>query len=81
MKKEFKIYLEVFGIAIDENGSKSKVGMQITIGESGNDIPYEEFTANMDKSQLLNWLGLKGLSEYEITILTPKEYEERYLLD
>jgi len=63
------------GMAYDEQGNPSSIGMQITIGESLEKIPYEELTKNIKIDAVASMLKV---DPEEITIITPEEYDERY---
>ena len=74
-----RICLEINGVAEDDQGNPCPAGLQITLGETDEEIPYEELTKDLDISKLLAGAGLSSFAKPEdVTIITPEEYDERY---
>ena len=69
------IYLEIAGMAQDEQGNPQPVGVKISIGESKKEIPYDELTHNLNISAIAKTLDVQP---EDVAIITPEEYEERY---
>ena len=63
------------GLAHDEQGNHSPVGAQITIGESLQEVPYEELAKDVKIDAVASMLKV---DPEQITIITPAEYDERY---
>lgn len=72
---EANIYLEIAGMAQDDQGNPRPVGAKISIGESLKDIPYEELTHNLNVNAIAEMLNVKPEA---ITIITPEKYDEGY---
>lgn len=70
-----RVCFEVADIATDEHGNLKPVGVQICLGESVNEIPYEELIKHVDIEKVA-YLFLVPPSR--LTIITPQEYDERY---
>lgn len=51
------------------------VGVEITIGESLNEVPYEELVKCVKIDSVASMLRA---NPEHITIITPEEYDERY---
>lgn len=66
---------EIAGMAADENGNPAPAGLQITLGESIKEIPYEELIKSADLEAIAVMFHAKP---EDITIITPQEYDERY---
>ena len=66
---------EVANMAIDENGHPAPAGLQICMGESVKEWPYEDLIANVDINKVA---ALVHRDPRDITIITPQEYDERY---
>lgn len=66
---------EIAGMAIDENGRPAPAGLQICLGESVKEWPYEDLTAHVDIDKVA---ALVHVDPAAITIITPEEYDERY---
>lgn len=66
---------EVADMAIDENGRPASAGLQICLGESVKEWPYEDLTSHIDISKVAAMLHVDPAA---ITIITPQEYDERY---
>ena len=66
---------EIAGMAEDENGNPAPAGLQITLGESLKEIPYEELKKSADIEAIAVMFHVKP---EDITIITPQEYDERY---
>ena len=66
---------EIAGMAEDENGNPAPAGLQIVLGESTKEWPYEELMKNHDIEALAVMFHVKP---EDITIITPQEYDERY---
>lgn len=72
---EANIYLEIAGMAQDDQGNPRPVGAKISIGRSLKEIPYEELTHNLNVNAIAEMLNVQP---EDIAIITPEEYEERY---
>ena len=66
---------EIAGLAEDENGNPAPAGLQIVLGESVKEWPYDELMKNHPTDALARLLNVKL---EDITIITPEEYDERY---
>ena len=66
---------EIAGMAADENGNPKPAGLQITLGESLKEIPYEELMKSADIEAIA---VMFNVNPEDITIITPEEYDERY---
>lgn len=66
---------EIAGMAADENGNPKPAGLQICLGESVKEWPYEDLIAHVD---INNVAALVHADPAAITIITPEEYDERY---
>lgn len=74
-----RVCFEIDGIAEDEQGNPCPAGLQITIGESEKEIPYEELIADIDIPAMLRGVGLGSIVKTEdVRVITPEEYDERY---
>lgn len=70
-----RVCFEVADIAADENGNLKPVGLQICLGESVKEWPYEDLINHVDISKVA---ALVNRDPKDITVITPKEYDERY---
>ena len=66
---------EIAGMAADENGNPAPAGLQITLGESVKEWPYEDLIANIDIEKVA---ATVHVDPSRLTIITPEEYDERY---
>ena len=66
---------EIAGMAADENGTPAPAGLQITLGESIKEIPYEELIKSADYEAIA---AMFHVQPDAITAITPEEYDERY---
>lgn len=66
---------EIAGMAQDVNGNPAPAGMQIVLGESPKEWPYEELMKDPPTDALARLLNVKP---EDVTIITPEEYDERY---
>lgn len=66
---------EVAGIAADEHGNPKPAGLQICLGESVKEWPYEDMIAHVDINKVADMVHVDPAA---ITIITPQEYDERY---
>ena len=66
---------EVAGMAADENGNPAPAGLQVCLGESVKEWPYEELIAHVDINKVA---ALVNVDPAAVTIITPQEYDERY---
>ena len=69
------IYLEIAGMARDDQGNPKPVGVKISIGESLKEIPYDILTHNLNLNAIAKTLDVQP---EDVAIITPEEYEERY---
>ena len=69
------IYLEIAGMAQDDQGNPKPVGVKISIGKSLEEIPYDDLTHNLNINAIAKTVNVKP---EDITIITPEEYDERY---
>ena len=70
-----RVCFEIAGMAADENGNPAPAGLEITLGESEKEIPYEELAKAADIRAIANMINAKP---EDITIITTQEYDERY---
>ncbi len=78
---EAKIYLEIDGLAIDENNNPAPAGLCIKFEvPGGTKLPdYQELVQSVRKEGLLRMTGLDGLVEPDdINFITQEEYEREY---
>lgn len=74
-----RICFEIMGLSHDDDGNPCATGMEIEIGESEKEIPYEVLTKDINIPGILKMSLLDGYVKPEnVTIITPKEYDERY---
>lgn len=68
---------EIADVTCNESGQLVPMcyGVQIQIGESVNEWPYEDLIAHVD---INNVAALVHADPAAITIITPEEYDERY---
>lgn len=66
---------EIANMAVDENGQPAPAGLQIVLGESVKEWPYEDLMKDHPTDALA---GLMNIKPEDITIITPQEYDERY---
>lgn len=66
---------EIAGMAADEHGNPKPAGLQIMLGESVKEIPYDELIKCADIEALSVMFHVDPAA---ITIITPQEYDERY---
>ena len=66
---------EIAGMAADENGNPAPAGLQITLGESIKEVPYDELIKAADFDAIAAMFHVKP---EDITTITPEEYDERY---
>lgn len=66
---------EVADMAVDERGLPAPAGLQICLGDSLKEWPYEDLTAHIDISKVA---AMVHVDPAALTIITPKEYDERY---
>ena len=66
---------EIAGMAADEHGNPKPAGMQICLGDSLKEWPYEDLITHIDISKVA---AMVNRDPAAITIITPKEYDERY---
>lgn len=66
---------EIAGMAADENGNPKPAGLQICLGESVKEWPYEDLITHVDIDKVA---ALVNADPAAITIITPQEYDERY---
>lgn len=79
--KDVNLYLEVDGLAIDENGNDCPAGIKIKLGSLPDDM-YEEAIEKMNeaKPDIKSILSMIRLEEYAdvCRIITEEEYNEKY---
>ena len=66
---------EIADMAVDENGRPAPAGLEITLGESVKEWPYEDLIANVDIEKVAASIHV---DPRRLTIITPEEYDERY---
>lgn len=79
IKMDSIIYMEIMGIAEDENGDPVPTGMEINMGDisQGRKIPYDVLAEAINVPALLSNFGL-DLKPNDIKIITPEIYAEKY---
>ena len=70
-----RVCFEVAGIAADEQGNPKPAGLQICLGDSLKEWPYEDLTSRIDISKVA---AMVHVNPAAISIITPQEYDERY---
>lgn len=70
-----RVCFEVANMAIDENGSPAPAGLQICLGDSLKEWPYEDLITHVDISKVA---AMVHRDPRDITVITPQEYDERY---
>lgn len=66
---------EIANMAVDEKGQPAPAGLQIVLGESVKEWPYEDLMKDHPTDALAR---LMNVNPEDITIITPQEYDERY---
>lgn len=66
---------EVADMAVDENGRPAPAGLEITLGESVKEWPYEELISHVEIEKVA---AMVNVDPAAVTIITPQEYDERY---
>ena len=66
---------EIADMAVDENGNHAPAGLQICLGESVKEWPYEDLIAHVDIQKVAETVHV---DPSRLTIITPQEYDERY---
>lgn len=66
---------EIADMAADENGNPKPAGLQICLGESVKEWPYEDLITHVDIDKVADLIHADPAA---ITIITPQEYDERY---
>lgn len=73
------VYLEVDGLAVDENGKPAPAVIKLDFGELKKTVTYEEITKNLDIAKLFAAMpGLSALDPAKTHVITPEEYDKRY---
>ena len=55
------------------------VGLQLTIPDAKEDLPYEKLTQGLDLAAVLHEFGLDNIARPEdLRIITPEEFDEKY---
>lgn len=80
--KELKIYVEIMGLAEDENGNQDATGLSI----GGNMVPEDEYEEKMEEirqkvtiKDVLRFTGLgRFVEEKDCRFISQEEYEEKY---
>lgn len=80
--KDVNLYLEIAGLAIDEDDSACPAGIKVKLGSLPDD-KYEEAVEKMRreaKFDVEKILGMIGLEDYAdaCRIITEEEYNEKY---
>ena len=77
--KDVNLYLEIDGLAIDEDGNESSAGLKVKLGSLPDD-KYEEAMEQMKNADpdLKQILGMIGLEDYHARVITEEEYYEKY---
>ena len=74
-----RICMEVEGLSKDEQGNPAPAGLELDLGESKGEIPYEELTEGLNIPALLKVTFLDRFAKPEdVRIITPEDYDERY---
>lgn len=80
--KELKIYVEIMGLAEDENGNPDAAGLSI----GGGMVPEEEYEERIEEirqkvtiKDVLRIAGLEvNVEEKDCRFISQEEYEEKY---
>jgi len=67
---------EIADMAADENGNPAPAGLQIFLGESVHEWPYEDLIKHVVNLDLV--AEMVHVDPSRLTIITPQEYDERY---
>ena len=70
-----RVCFEVAGMAADEHGNPKPAGLQICLGDSLKEWPYDDLTSRIDISKVA---AMINRDPKDITVITPQEYDERY---
>lgn len=70
-----RVCFEIAGMAEDDQGHPAPAGMEVCMGESLKEYPYEKLTKGIDYDAIANLLHV---DRKDITVITPEEYDERY---
>lgn len=78
-KMDSIIYVEIMGMAADEDGYPAKAGMEINIGDisQGRKIPYDALVSAINLPALFAQFGL-DFDPNDIKVITPEVYSEEY---
>ena len=71
-----RVCFEVAGVAADEHGNPKPAGLQICLGESVRERPYEDLIKHVVNLDLV--AEMVHVDPSRLTIITPQEYDERY---
>lgn len=76
---EIRICFEVTGIAETEDGVPCPAGLQITIGETEQEINYTELVKDVNVPAVLKMAFLQDYIKPEnVRVITPEEYDRRF---
>lgn len=74
----FKLYLEVSGIAEDEYGNPCTASMTIDFGAEVSGADYWTVANSVDFSKLAGIFPLANVTAEDIRVISPEEYAQRY---
>ena len=66
---------EIADMAVDENGNPAPAGLQICLGESVKEWPYEDLISHVDIEKVA---ATVHVDPSRLTIITPQEYDKKY---
>lgn len=69
-----------FEVSTTDNGEPCTFGMQMSLGETDKQIPYEQLAnaADIDKLIAVAHLDILGVTKDAVRVITPEEYDELY---
>ena len=72
-----------FEVSTMDNGEPCEFGMQLSLGETSNEVDYETLAKAIDVDKLISLacLGTLGVKKDDIRIITPAEYDALYRED
>lgn len=78
-KNKVRICLVIDGLGEDDQGSPCPAGIQITLGETEQNVGYHELTKNLNVPGILKMIHLESMvTPDQVRVITPEEYDERY---
>lgn len=75
------ICMKVFGLGVDKNGEKHYGGIKLSLGKfkPGFEKTYKEIISNINKIELLKFIGLdKQFKPEDCVFISPEEYAQNF---